>query len=162
MTIEGGEATIVLRRQLAHAPERVFASITSPDELSQWLMCSSASIEVRLGGRVELVSGPAQFHVTGVVLEWDPPRAYAHEWNVAPVQHMPRGERAIFRYELAPQHGGTLLTVTYRRPPQTARGFAPGTHVLLDRLEAQLGAGELPAWGPGFERVRALYPSWTA
>ena len=31
-----------------------------------------------------------------------------------------------------------------------------------DRLEAQLGAGELPAWGPGFERVRALYPSWTA
>jgi len=49
-------------------------------------------------------------------------------------------------------------------PPEsiaaTARGFAPGTHVLLDRLEAQLDGQPLPQWMPRFEELMALYPQW--
>jgi len=161
VTIEGDHATIVFKRLLSHAPELVWDAITKPDELREWLMCSSARIEGRTGGEIEMVSGPSQFHIKGKILAWDPPRVYEHEWKVAPVPAMPNGEDAIFRYELVPQGSHTLLTVTYRRlTQQTARGFAPGTHVLLDRLEAQLERTPLPNWMPRFEEFRSLYPEW--
>ncbi len=160
--IEGDHATIIFERLLHHAPELVWDAITDPTELKEWLMCSSAKIDGRTGGSVEMVSGPAQFHVTGKILTWDPPRVYEHEWKVAAVPHMPNGEDAIFRYELVPQGEDTLLTVTYRRlTAATARGFAPGTHVLLDRLEAQLDQVPLPGWMPLFEEVQPLYPAWS-
>jgi uncharacterized protein YndB with AHSA1/START domain len=161
LTIEGDHATIVFTRFFQHPPERVWEAITNPEDLKHWLMCSSAKIEGRVGGSVEMISGPAQFHVQGKVLAWDPPRVYEHEWKVAPVQEMPNGEDAVFRYELTPQGEHTLLTVTYRRlTANTARGFAPGTHVLLDRLEAQLDQQPLPAWMPRFTDLMSLYPAW--
>jgi uncharacterized protein YndB with AHSA1/START domain len=159
--IEGDYATIVFKRLLRHAPERVWDAITNPVELKEWLMCSSAKIDGRAGGTVEMVSGPAQFHVTGKILMWKPPHVYEHEWKVAPGTQMPHGEEAVFHYELVPQGNDTLLTVTYRRlSRQTAGGFAPGTHVLLDRLEAQLDKKSLPQWMPRFEELRLLYNEW--
>jgi hypothetical protein len=84
-----------------------------------------------------MVAGPAQFQVKGKILTWQPPRVFEYEWKVSPVPEMPRGEDAIFRYELTQQEGSTLLTITYRHiTKQTAYGFAPGTHVLLDRLRS--------------------------
>lgn len=160
--LEGDRATIIFERLLHHTPEHVWEAITNPDELREWLMCSSAKIDGRTGGSIDMRSGPAQFHATGKILQWDPPRVYEHEWKVGPVEPMPNGEDAIFRYELTPRGEDTLLTVTYRRlTTQTARGFAPGTHVLLDRLEAQLNDAPLPGWMPRFEEVMKLYPAWS-
>lgn len=91
-----------------------------------------------------------------------PPRVLEYEWNVAPVPEMPRGERAIFRYELVPDGDSTRVTVTYRRiTKETARGFLPGLHVFLDRLEAQLDGAALPDWVERFGQVRAEYPEWS-
>src|SRR5258708_3042365 len=101
----------------------------------KWLMSSSTKIEGRTGGTIEMVAGPAQFHVKGKILTWEPPRVFEYEWKVSLVPEMPRGEDAIFRYELRQQEGSTLLTITYRHiTRQTAYGFAPGTHVVFDRL----------------------------
>jgi len=158
---DGDYATIVFKRIIPHSPENIWEAITNPEDLKQWLFCSSAKIEGRSGGRIEMVSGPAQFHVTGKILKWDPPRVYEHEWNVSPRDEMPQGENAIFRYELTPQGKTTLLTVTYQRlTMNTARGFAPGGHVLLDRLEAQLDGKPLPDWMPRFQELMASYPAW--
>jgi uncharacterized protein YndB with AHSA1/START domain len=160
--VEGDYATITFQRTLRHAPELVWEAITNPRELKEWLMCSSATIEGRTGGTIEMVAGPAQFHVKGKILTWDPPRVFEYEWKVSPVPEMPRGEDAIFRYELTQQEGSTLLTVTYRHiTKQTAYGFAPGTHVLLDRLEAQLDEESLPDWMTRFTEARRLYPGWS-
>src|SRR5690349_21131265 len=95
--IEGSHATILFERVLRHAPELVWEAITNPDDLKKWLMCSSAKIEGRVGGKIEMVAGPAQFHVTGKILAWDPQRIFAYEWKVAPGPNMPQGEDAIFR-----------------------------------------------------------------
>jgi uncharacterized protein YndB with AHSA1/START domain len=161
--IDGGFATIVFVRILRHPPEVVWRALTEPGELKHWLMCSAATIDGTAGGRIAMVSGPAQFQVTGAILTWDPPRVYEHEWMVAPGPIMPSCENANFRYALVAQGRNTQLTVTYRRlTTATARGFAPGTHVLLDRLEAQLGADVLPGWQPLFDELRSLYPAWGA
>ena len=157
-----GHATLTFRRVYRYAPERVWEAIATPEGLRGWLMCTYALLEGRVGGRVEMVSGPPGYRSTGTILAWDPPRLLEYEWNIAPVPEMPRGERAIFRYELAREGDSTHLLVTYRRiTRETARGFLPGLHVFLDRLEAQLDGRTLPDWAQRFEALRASYPEWS-
>jgi uncharacterized protein YndB with AHSA1/START domain len=161
--VEDGEyAILTFRRTYRHSLVHVWEAIATPDGLRAWLMCTQAAIDGRVGGRVELVSGPAGYRSTGKILVWEPPRVLEYEWNVAPVPEMPRGEHAIFRYELTPEGDSTHVLVTYRRiTKQTARGFLPGLHAFLDRLEAQLDGRTLPDWMKRFDELRTQYPEWS-
>ncbi|MBK6684052.1 MAG: SRPBCC family protein [Deltaproteobacteria bacterium] len=161
LTPDGEHATLIFRRRYPHGIDQVWAAISTPEGLEGWLMAKVATIEGRVGGRIELVSGPPQYHSIGQVLAWDPPRLFEYEWNVAPVPEMPRGERAIFRFELTADGDGTALRVTYRRLTRsTATGFLPGLHAFLDRLEAQLAGQPLPDWQERFLARGAEYPQW--
>jgi uncharacterized protein YndB with AHSA1/START domain len=162
--VEDGEhATLTFQRVYRHAPEHVWNAIATPEGLREWLMCTHAVIEGHVGGGIELVSGPAGYHSTGKILAWEPPRVLEYEWNVGPVPEMPRGEHAIFRYELTPDGDSTRLLVTYRRiTKQTASGFLPGLHTFLDRLEAQLNGHALPEWMQRFTELRVDYPEWSS
>jgi dihydrofolate reductase len=57
------------------SPERVREAIAMPEGLRAWLMCTQAGTEGRVGGRIELVSGPAGYHLTGKILAWEPLRS---------------------------------------------------------------------------------------
>lgn len=160
---DGQHATLTFVRTFGHAPERVWDAISTPEGLRDWLMCSKAQIEPRVGGRIELVSGPSKFHSTGSILAWEPNHLLEYEWNVAPVKEMPNGEHAIFRFELTPDGDGTRLVVTYRRiSANTARGFLPGLDAFLERLEAQLDGTKLPDWHARFAALMTEYPEWSA
>jgi uncharacterized protein YndB with AHSA1/START domain len=159
---DGEHATLTFHRVYAHAPDKVWEAIATPEGLRGWLLCTESVIEGHVGGRIEMVSGPAGYRSTGKILAWEPPRLLEYEWNVAPVPEMPRGEQAIFRYELQPEGDGTQLLVTYRRITlRSARGFLPGLHAFLDRLEAQLAGCALPDWLERFGVLRAAYPEWS-
>jgi len=159
---DGEHATITFHRVYPHPAERVWDAISTPEGLRAWLLCSHALVEGRVGGRIEMVSGPARYRSSGAVLAWDPPRLLEYEWNVDPVPEMPRGERAIFRWELTPEGGSTRVLVVYRRiTRETARGFLPGLHAFLERLEAQLDGRPLPDFLERFEALRADYPEWS-
>ena len=163
MLAQNGEyANLTFRRLYRHAPEHVWNAIATPKGLREWLLCTRAMIEARVGGRIELVSGVARYHSIGKILAWEPPRVLEYEWNVAPVPEMPRRERAIFRYELTRDGDSTHVMVTYRRiTKQTAPGFLPGLHAYLDRLEAQLDGRALPDWKRRFDDFGVEYPDWT-
>jgi uncharacterized protein YndB with AHSA1/START domain len=162
LIVEGDTATLVFERILHHAPELVWEAIATPEGLREWLMCSEARIDGRTGGTIEMVSGPPRYRSKGKILNWDPPRMFEYEWNVAPVAEMPLGQNAIFRFELTARGSSTLLTVTYRRiTKQNAPGFLPGTHAFLDRLEAQLDKKPLPDWTGRFNELLSQYPAWT-
>jgi uncharacterized protein YndB with AHSA1/START domain len=159
---DGEYATLTFRRVYRHSPEDVWEAIATPEGLRAWLMCTRAVVEGFVGGRIELVSGPAPYHSTGIILAWEPPRVLEYEWNVAPVSEMPHGEHAIFRYELTPVGESTQVLVTYRRiTKQTARGFLPGLHAFLDRLEAQLDGRVQPEFMGRFAELRAEYTEWS-
>ena len=159
---DGAHATLTFNRLYHHSAARVWDAIATPEGLRGWLLCTCAEIEPRAGGRIELVSGPPAYHSTGKILVWDPPRVLEYEWNVAPVPEMPRGEQALFRYELTPDGDSTHLRVTYRRlTRQTAGGFLPGLHAFLDRLDAQLDGRPAPDWATRFAVLRTEYPEWS-
>src|SRR5690349_19545604 len=119
---DGDFATLTFHRVYRHSAAHVWDAIATPEGLREWLLCSRAHIDGRVGGTIELVSGPPAYHSTGKILAWDPPRVLEYEWNVAALPEMPRGERAVFRYELTPDGDATHVVVTYRRlTRQTAR-----------------------------------------
>ncbi len=162
MQEDGEHATLTFHRVYRHRPERVWEALTTPEGLREWLLCTEARIDGHVGGRIEMVSGPPAYRSTGTILAWEPPRLLEYEWNVAPVPEMPRGEQAIFRYQLEPDGDATRLLVTYRRLTRhSARGFLPGLHAFLDRLEAQLDGRPLPDWLARFGELRARYPEWS-
>ncbi len=161
LTADGDFATLVFERVYRHAPQNVWDAIATPEGLREWLLCTEALVEGRVGGRIELVSGAAGYRSTGRILVWQPPRVLEYEWKVAPVAEMPRGEDAIFRWELTANGDATNVLVTYRRiTKETARGFLPGLHAFLDRLDAQLDAREMPDFVQRFGELRAHYPEW--
>jgi uncharacterized protein YndB with AHSA1/START domain len=159
----GGEyATLTLQRRYRHASQQVWEAIATAEGLREWLLCTHAAFDGRVGGRFNLVSGPFKYRSTGKILAWEPPRVPEYQWNIDPVPEMPRGERAIFRYELTSEGDWTHMLVTYRRLTKpTAPGFLPGLHAFLDRLEAQLDQRDQPDWMQRFGERRAEYPDWS-
>lgn len=158
LVIEGDHATITFRRHLPHPVHAVWAALTDPAERAAWF--GETVIDGRVGGTIEMVAAepPAaveQKRMTGRILVWDPPHVLEHEWHQRIV------EDGVVRYELVEDGEGTLLTFTHRGlSVRNAKGFIPGTHAFLDRLEAHLGHDPLPNWSERYAEAAPAYPSW--
>ncbi len=138
VSFDGAHATLTFQRRLPHPPEAVWDAITDPKRLAMWYM-QQVSIDGRLGGSIEFVSGAGKLHATGRILAWDPPRLLEYEWKVKPRPQMPSGEDTIVRWELLREGPETVLTLTHMNLTHgKAVGAAPFTHVILDRLAAHL------------------------
>ena len=163
VSVERGElADLTFRREYRHRIEHVWDAIATPEGLRAWLMATEVVIDGHAGGRMQMVSGPARFLSTGRILVWEPPRVFEYEWHVAPVQQMPSGERAVVRYELEQVGEITRMIVTYRGlTVRTSKGFLPGLHAFLDRLEAQLDGQPQPGFVQRFEELLGEYPAWS-
>src|SRR3989441_4324514 len=83
LTFEGDYATISFERRIRHPIQVVWEALTESEHLARWYM-TRAHLEAREGGSIDYWSGPAQYHVTGKILTWQPPRVFEHEWNVEP------------------------------------------------------------------------------
>lgn len=162
VTFEGEYATITFERSIRHPIRVVWEALTESEHLARWYM-TRARLDAREGGNIDYRSGPAQYHVTGKILVWQPPRVFEHEWNVEPRRELPKGEKSIVRWELTPDGEGTLLRLTHKRlTRQTAVGFSSGIHAFLDRLENELDGVPLVDWRTRVDEVRLNYPGWGA
>lgn len=157
VSFEGERATLTFEGRLAHPPEAVWEALTDPKQLSSWYM-TQAAIDGRLGGYIDLRSGPGQLHATGRILAWDPPHVFEYEWKVKPWKGMPNGEDAIVRWELRREGEGTLLTLTHRNlTRRSALGAVPAMHVVLERLAAQLAGSPFQDFRKRVAEVQRRY-----
>lgn len=119
-------------RQLAHPVDRVWTAVTSEEQLRHWFP-GGAAVEERVGGVVHF--GENGESGEGEVLECDPPRRLAFTW-----------EDDRLTYELEPDAGGTLLTLTHDFDDRAgAASFAAGWEQCLDALACVLADEPLPA-----------------
>ncbi len=156
--IEGNRATLMFNRHLRQSTREVWDALTDPAKFEVWYN-ARAAIDARVGGMFEVYSGP--FHWSGAITEINPPHVFAYQHNHAPCEEMPTGEQTSVRWELVEIEGGTRLTFTQHGLKSTA-GFAPGTHVVLDSLEAYLNGEDLPDFGGRYGEVEPLYAIWNA
>jgi uncharacterized protein YndB with AHSA1/START domain len=116
-------------RHLRHPVEAVWAALTTPAQLAQWL--APGEFELALGGRVYLAFTDGDSVIDGRVTAIDPPRLLEFTWT----DH--DNDFGFVRWELMAADGGTRLVLTHNLPESArASGFPmlAGWHSLLDQL----------------------------
>jgi uncharacterized protein YndB with AHSA1/START domain len=148
-----GEREIVASRTLTVPPGSVFAALTTPDLLRQWLLgppgwdMPICEVDLRVGGRYRYGwsnGGTKRLTVGGEFLEIEAPvRFVATERFEGPWD---QGE-TIITYALAASSAGTRMTVTMQYGSETLRDamaasdMERGLASSFDRLAALLAAG---------------------
>ena len=122
--------SVVLERQLAHPPEKVWRALTEQPLIDDWLMKSDFRPEVGHRFRLNADWGTVDCEV----LEVEPQRALAYRWDAY-------GLKSIVRWTLAATAAGTSLTMQ-----QT--GFQPGQDQFYEGARAGW-----PAFLDGLEKV---------
>jgi uncharacterized protein YndB with AHSA1/START domain len=148
-----GEAwTLVMVRDLRHAPEKVWAALTDPAQLREW-----APYDV---DRNLATAGPAKLSWLGApqATETEVKRADAPK-----LLELSLGGQAT-RYELEPQGSGTRLTLWINIGRNYAAMGAAGWHIAFDVLDRLLAGHPIPRIaGPasfkfdGWKRLQGEY-----
>src|ERR1700712_2115401 len=95
----GDGADLVFERRLAQPIEKVWAALTVPERISEWLM-TRTEIDLRVGGRFALEWVDEDYRMAGEIVELDPPRVIAWTW---PHKEHPD---SVVRWELTPDGAG--------------------------------------------------------
>lgn len=120
---DGESWTLVLVRQLGHAPERVWRALTEPQELSRWSPFDSDGSLGQAGSRVRLTTVGAGLVSDTIVVRADRPRVLQFNW----------GDREL-RWELEALAGGTRLTLWNNIDRKFIAMGAAGWHLCLEGL----------------------------
>jgi uncharacterized protein YndB with AHSA1/START domain len=165
---DGETWTLVLVRELRHAPEKVWKALTDPAQLREWAPFDADESLAAEGQAVTLTTvGSPQPHVTETtVTRADAPKLLVYNWGGNDM-----------RWELEAVGGGTRLTLWTSIDRRYIAMGAAGWHICFDVLEHLLGdtpIGRLV--GPpvmqfdGWQRLHAEYaaqfgvamPSWSS
>ena len=125
----GARWRLRFRRELAHAPGRVWRALTEADDLAAWFP-DGVRGEWRVGARLTFGSTHVGTFL-GEVLRCEPPVLLEYTWGTD-----------VLRWEIEPTTAGCALTLldTFPEQGKAARDGA-GWHACLDALAARL-AGE--------------------
>lgn len=142
--------TIVATIEIQATPERVFRSLTTPEELVRWWGAEGAyrttewTTEMRVGGKWRAGGKGADgrsFSVEGVILAVDPPRKLVQTWKA----DWDGGKETKLTYSLDPIPDGTRVTVLHEGfagRPQSCKDHGQGWERVLEWLSIHLSAVE--------------------
>src|SRR6185295_5734758 len=145
---------LVLVRELAHPPSKVWTAITDPEHLREWAPFDSDRNLDAVGTAMLTTVGAPSPHVTETkVKRAEAPKLLEYNWGGGDV-----------RWELEAAGGGTRLTLW----ASINRGFismgAAGWHICLDVLDHLLGGDPLGRMAgmevmkfDGWQRLNAEY-----
>lgn len=163
-----GPDAVQFERLLPGTVEEVWAFLTDPRQLAQWL--ASAEFEAWIGGKITLhwnvfdhpsACDGEETTSHGTVLEYDPPRRLSFTWKEVGVESGALSARkppSVVTIELRPHGGGVLLTLTHTRlAANDVPGTGAGWHTHLDILESRLSGGQPPDFVSRFDRVLQEY-----
>ena len=137
--------SLVLKRRLKAAPEKVYEAWTQPEQMTRWWGVHDspkptiAETDLRVGGRfrVQYWGANDEHHsVSGTYREVVPNRKLSFSWAW---QSTPERESMV-TIELNPVTDGTMLTLTHEQffNEKARDDHGRGWNASLDRLEALL------------------------
>lgn len=131
---EGDQWTLILVRNLKHSPEKVWAALTDPKQLSEWAPFDADANMGTAGKTVNLttVGAPSPHVVATEVKRADAPKVLEYNWGGGDV-----------RWELEPQGNGTKLTLWANIDRRWISMGAAGWHICLDVMDHLLDGDPL-------------------
>lgn len=146
---DGDRCAVRFERLYDATPDELWAALTDPEELGDWL-ADASRFELRVGGDVHLRFGDGD-EVHGAIRELDPKRLLEYTWAYS-------GERkSVVRFEIVAREGGSLLVLEHRQLTRDVGAeYGAGWHAHLDRLDAHLAGASLE-FMPRYEELRPSY-----
>ena len=153
---DGEKWTLVLARELRHAPEKVWQALTDPAQLREWAPFDADGSLATVGATLKLTTvGAPMAHVTETkVTRADAPKLLVHNW----------GGNFDMRWELEALGGGTRLTLWTNIDRRFIAMGAAGWHICFDVLDRLLSGTPIGRMvGPAamkfgdFQRLNAEY-----
>jgi len=165
---DGEKWTLVLVKELRHAPEKVWQALTDPAHLREWAPFDADRSLDTVGTTVKLttVGAPAPLVSETKVTRADAPNVLEYKWGDGDI-----------RWELEDFGGGTRLTLWHNIDRRFIAMGAAGWHICLDVLDHLLSGtpvgrivgGDAMKFG-GWQRLHAEYakqfgvetPGWSS
>ena len=148
---EGGRWTLVLVRELRHAPAKVWLALTEPAQLREWAPFDADRDLGRVGPVTLSTVGTATPQISeSTVTRAEAPHLLEYRW----------GDNEL-RWELAPAGEGTRLTLWHNIDRRFISMGAAGWHICFDVL-ARLLAGEPIGRIVGGEAMKFGWPRLNA
>lgn len=121
-----------LSRVYDQGAQDVWRMLTQPAEFSKWI--APGTMELRKGGAVRIDFADSGTLIESTLTEYDPPRLLEYSWSSGDQPKRP------LRWELAPEAGGTRLTLTVftpagEDPAKACAGFEGHLDMLMGALE---------------------------
>lgn len=156
-TIEhrGGRYHARLERHLEHPPAAVWAMLTEPDRMIDWL--APGEIELRAGGAAKLNFVDSGIVIDSTVTAFEPERVLEYSWSGPGEPDRP------VRYEIEPEGDGTRLVLNLITPDDEdmARSCA-GWEAHLMMLLAAIEGVPIKFPFERFQSTREIYNSQVA
>jgi uncharacterized protein YndB with AHSA1/START domain len=152
---EGDTWTLVLVRDLRHAPAKVWEAITDPAQLREWAPFDSDTNLGAAGATAKLstIGAPQPYVTQTQVKRAEAPKLLEYSWGGGDI-----------RWELEPLGGGTRLTLWANIDRRYIAMGASGWHVCLDVMDRLLAgqpigrlAGPAAMKVEGWQRLMGEY-----
>ena len=146
MNIDHFKPTLVYTIYIASTPEQVWEALTSPEFSRKYFFGNTVEVELKVGGAYIVRQPDGKLHISGEVIECDPPRKLAFTFNVNWPALIDKLGATLVSYEIEPAGDAVRLTMTesHDRPlsDDILSGGRAGWPAILSSLKSLLETGE--------------------
>ncbi len=147
MNIEHFTPAIVYTIYIASTPDKVWQALTTAEFSRKYFSGLAVETELKVGGAFIVRMPDGSIHISGEVIECDPPRKLTVTWNVNWPGLVEKLGVTLVTYEIEPAGDGTIrltLTQAHDRPisDDILSGGRAGWPAILSSLKSLLETGE--------------------
>ena len=146
MNIDKFKPATVYTIYIASTPERVWEALTSAEFSRKYFFGNAVEVDLRVGGAYIVRTPDGALHISGEVMECDPPRKLTVTFNVNWPELIDKLGPTLVTYEIEPAGDAVRLTMTesHDRPldDDILSGGRTGWPAILSSLKSLLETGE--------------------
>jgi len=146
MNIDNFKPAIVYTIYIASTPEKVFEALTTAEFSKKYSSGFAVEAELKVGGAFVARAPDGSVHISGEVIECDPPRRLTVTWNVNWPALVEKLGPTLVTYEIERAGDAVRLTMTeaHDRPlsDDILSGGRSGWPAILSSLKSLLETGE--------------------
>ena len=147
MNVDHFKPAFVYTIYISSTPEKVWQALTTAEFSRKYFSGLAVETELKAGGAFVVRMPDGSIHISGEVIECDPPRKLAATWNVNWPGLVEKLGVTLVTWEIEPAGDGTIrltLTQAHDRPisDDILSGGRTGWPAMLSSLKSLLETGE--------------------